>query len=42
MPEKSKIFAYITSRKGTILFYILTKTASLRAGDMVSPAFFLL
>ena len=37
---KSHIFVNIAFRKASVLFYLLTKTTALQAGDNYSPAFF--
>jgi hypothetical protein len=39
---KSYIFVVIAIKKSGILFYLLTKTIAIEAGDQKSPAFFLL
>jgi hypothetical protein len=39
---KSYIFVVIAIEKSGILFYLLTKTIAIEAGDQKSPAFFLL
>jgi len=41
MKTKSYIFAISTFGKGVSLFYLLTKTITIRAGDSLSPAFFM-
>ncbi len=38
---KSYIFVVIAIKKSGILFYLLTKTIAIEAGDQKSPAFFL-
>jgi len=38
---KSHIFVEIAFGKGIVLFYLLTKTIAIRAGDFLSPAFFM-
>lgn len=40
--SKSHIFAGSTIGKGISLFYLLIKTTTIRAGDLRSPAFFLI
>lgn len=37
---KSHIFVDIAFRKGKVLFYLLTKTSAILAGDVSLPAFF--
>lgn len=37
---KSHIFVDIANRKDQELFYVLTKTTAIGAGDLGSPAFF--
>jgi hypothetical protein len=39
---KSYIFVVIAIKRSGILFYLLTKTIAIEAGDQKSPAFFLL
>lgn len=39
--SKSHIFVEIAFAKGRVLFYLLTKTTAILAGDVSLPAFFM-